>query len=406
MEQNFYSLVKKGCYQPVMNRCIMIRMKTVAIIFGSRSTEHDVSIITAINAVINPLKLGGKYNVLPVYISKDGKWYLDDKLGEIEFFTSGHIDDKLAKLKPLSLKFDDGLWLAKPGLGGKTKIDVVFPATHGTYGEDGSLMGLLEMAGVPYVGCGLSASVVAMDKVLSKQVTGANNIPTNKWTWLSKGEFTENQSEILKKLSVLSMPLFVKPAHLGSSIGISRVKNEKELTHALEVAFHYDDKVIVEEEVQNLVEVTVPVMGNEEVRVAMVEEALNKDADFFDFDTKYMQGGKKGKTGKKGGKNYSRIPARLSKELYEECEQIAQNVYRAVGCEGMARVDLLVDAKANKVYFNEVNPMPGSLYQHNWNKAGVNNIELVNKLIDLALERSERQKKQNTTFKTNFLQQF
>lgn len=384
----------------------MFCMKTVAIIFGSRSTEHDVSIVTAISAVINPLKLGGKYNVLPVYIGKDGKWYSDDKLGKIEFFTSGRTADKLAKFKPLSLKFDNGLWLIKPGLGGKTKIDVVFPATHGTYGEDGSLMGLLEMAGVPYVGCGLSASVIAMDKVLSKQVTSNSGILTNKWTWLSKTEFTENQSGVLSKLSKLSMPLFVKPAHLGSSIGISRVKSEKELINALEVAFHYDDKAIVEEEVQNLVEVTVPVMGNEQIRVAMVEEALNKDSEFFDFDTKYMQGGKKGKNGKKGGENYSRIPARLSKKLYEECEQTAQNVYRAVGCEGIARVDLLVDAKANKVYFNEVNPMPGSLYQHNWNKAGVNNIELVNKLIDLAFNRSKREKKKNTVFKTSFLQQF
>ncbi len=382
-------------------------MKTVAVIFGSRSTEHDVSIVTAISAVIAPLRLSGNYDVVPVYIAKDGKWYSGDKLGDIEFFTSGNLDDRLAKLKPTGLKFNSGLWLTKSGLGSKDiKIDVVFPATHGTYGEDGSLMGLFRMAGVPYVGCGLSASVVAMDKVLSKQVIGASGIPTNRWLWLSKDEFTENQSEILKKLSVLSMPLFVKPAHLGSSIGISRVKNEKELINALEVAFHYDDKAIVEEEVQNLVEVTVPVMGNEEIRVAMVEEALNKDSEFFDFDTKYMQGGKKGKGGKKGGENYSRIPAKLSEELYKECEQVAQDVYRAIGCEGVARVDLLVDEKAKRVYFNEVNPMPGSLYEHNWNKAGVNNVELVTKLIDLAFERAEKQSKQNTVFKTNFLGQF
>lgn len=381
-------------------------MKTVAVIFGSRSTEHDVSIVTAISAVINPLRLSANYKVLPVYIAKDGKWYGGDELGDIEFFTTGRLEQKLAKLKPLSLKFDEGLWLVKPGLGNKTKIDVVFPATHGTYGEDGSLMGLLEMADVPYVGCNLSASTVAMDKVLSKQVTGSCLVPTNQWLGLGKNDFIKNQEKSLKNLSKLKMPLFVKPAHLGSSIGISRVKNEKELLNALEVAFHYDDKAIIEEEVQNLVEVTVPVMGNEEIRVAMVEEAMNKDAQFFDFDTKYMQGGKKGKTGKKGDDDYSRIPAKLSKELYKQCEEVAKAVYRCVGCSGTARVDLLVDKKAGKVYFNEINPMPGSLYQHNWNKAGVSSVELVEKLVELAFERAKKQAKQNTVFKTNFLSQF
>ncbi len=365
-----------------------------------------MSIVTAISAVINPLKLSGKYNVVPVYISKGGQWYSDNKLGKIDFFTSGEVEAKLAKLKPVGLKFDNGLWVIKPGLKAKIKVDVVFPATHGTYGEDGSLMGLLEMAGVPYVGCNLSASTVAMDKVLSKQVTGSCNISTNDWLWFKKSEFAGNQAEVLIKLSKLKMPLFVKPAHMGSSIGISRVENEKELINALELAFHYDDKVIVEEEVQNLVEVTVPVMGNEDIRVAMVEEALNKTAEFFDFDTKYMQGGKKGKSGKKGGVNNSRIPAKLPKELYEECENVAKNVYRVVGCSGTARVDLLVDEKAKKVYFNEINPLPGSLYQHNWNKAGVSSVELVEKLIDLAQERAKSREKQHTVFKTNFLGQF
>ncbi len=383
----------------------MLAMKTVAVVFGSRSVEHDVSIITAVSSIIKPLELSGKYNVAPVYIAKDGKWYSDDKLGKIEFFTSGHIETKLAKLKPLSLKFDDGLWLIKPGLGSKTKVDVVFPATHGTYGEDGSLMGLLEMTGVPYVGCGLAASVVAMDKVLSKQVTGSSKISTNNWLGLERSEFVDDRAQAVGKISKLEFPLFVKPAHLGSSIAITRVNEGKTLIQALELAFHYDNKVIVEEEVPNLVEVTVPVMGNDELQVAMVEEALNKDAQFFDFDKKYMQGGKKGKGSKKGDNN-SRIPAKLSKELYQRCENVAKSVFSAIGCSGIARVDLLVDEKAKKVYFNEVNPMPGSLYQHNWSKAGVNNIELVEKLIDLAFERSQGQKNQNTTFRTNFLKQF
>ncbi len=382
-------------------------MKTVAVIFGSRSVEHDVSIVTAVSSIIKPLELSGKYNVVPVYIAKDGSWYSDKKLGDVNFFSSGDTEDKLSSLKKINLKFDGGLWLIKPGLGGeKIYIDVAFPATHGTYGEDGSLMGLLEMADVPYVGCGLAASTVAMDKVLSKQVTGSSKIPTNNWLGLGRSEFVDNQARAVGKISKLEFPLFVKPAHLGSSIAITRVRDEKTLIQALELAFHYDNKVIVEEEVPNLVEVTVPVLGNDELQVAMVEEALNKDAQFFDFDKKYMHGGKKGKGGTKAAGNYSRIPARLSKELYERCENVAKSVYSTIGCSGIARIDLLIDEKAKKVYFNEVNPLPGSLYQHNWSKAGVNNIELVEKLINLAIERDKKQTKRSTTFKTNFLKQF
>lgn len=267
-------------------------------------------------------------------------------------------------------------------------------------------MGLLEMANVPYVGCDVTSSAIAMDKILSKQVTATAGVPTNKWLWLSKDEFEVNPKKSIKKLSKLKMPLFVKPAHLGSSIAVTRVKDEKALINALEVAFHYDDKAIIEEEVPNLVEVTVPVLGNGEPRVAMVEETLNKPGEFFDFDNKYMQGGKKGKGGTKASGNYSRIPAKISKELYAKSEQVAKDVYEALGCSGTARVDLLIDTKADKVYFNEVNPLPGGLYQHNWNKAGVSNVELVQELINLATERQEVKSKRNTTFKTNYLQQF
>ncbi len=382
-------------------------MKKVAVVFGSRSVEHDVSIVTALTSVIEPLRLSGEYEPVPVYISKDGAWYSDNKLANIEFYTTGDLPTKLSKLKKVNLKFENGLWLIKPGLGAqKIRIDVVFPATHGTFGEDGSLMGLLEMADVPYVGYGLPASVIAMDKVLSKRIATDAGVETNNWRWLSRDEFNKDQKTAINKLSELKFPIFVKQAHLGSSIGVARVKDSKELINALEVAFHYDDKAIIEEEVQNLAEVTVPVMGNDNLQVAMVEESLNKDAEFFDFDTKYMQGGKKGKNGAKISDNYSRIPADISKELYKKSEETAKAVYKAVEGTGTARIDLLIDKKAKKVYFNEINPMPGSLYQHNWSKAGVSNVELVKKLVELAVERAEKRKKQGTVFNTNYLQQF
>lgn len=384
----------------------------VAVIFGSRSTEHDVSIVTAIASVIKPLRLLDEYKVVPVYIAKDGQWFSHPKLAEIKTFTSGEIDNLLTKLKPLTLQLGGGLKLVEPGLRGKTtKIDVVFPATHGTHGEDGELPALFQLADIPFVGCGMQASAVAMNKILAKQVAAANGISTPKYANYLKKEYEANSKNCLKEIeSTLTYPLFVKPPHLGSSVAISKVSSAGELTNAIEVALHYDDSVLIEEAVNNLVEVTLPVMGNDEPVPALLEQPLVSAEDFFDFDTKYMKGGKKGKTGGQKGENgaqgYSKIPADLPKELYRKAEQTGLDVYKALGCSGIARVDMLIDQKAGQVYFNEVNPLPGSLYSHNWNKAGISNVELVQKLIDFAKERFEKNQKTDTAFSTNYLKQF
>jgi D-alanine-D-alanine ligase len=280
---------------------------------------------------------------------------------------------------------------------------------HGTYGEDGDLMGLLEMCGVPYVGCSVAASAVAMDKLLAKQLALANNILTPKFLHASKLELERDTARIVLGIKKeLKYPLFVKPAHLGSSIGISRVTDDNSLRNGLEVAAHYDDSVVIEEAVPNLIEVTLPIMGNDEPQPALLEQPLVKPEDFFDFDTKYMHGGKKGggKSGKSGSQNYSRIPADLAPELYKKAEQTGLAVYKALGCSGIARVDMLINSVAGRVYFNEVNPMPGGLYAHNWNRAGVSNVELVLKLIDFAEERYQRRSQLLTSFSTNYLKQF
>jgi D-alanine-D-alanine ligase len=390
-------------------------MKTIAVIFGSRSTEHDVSVITAISSIIKPLELSKQYRVEPIYIAKDGAWYWDEQLKDISLYSSGKIQELLHKSQPISLQLDGGLTLVKSsGIAGRKKtqkIDVVFPATHGTYGEDGSLMGLLRMANVPFIGCDIDASVLAMDKALAKQIAEANAIPVAKYKYLFADTFVQKTSEIIKQIEeTLTYPLFVKPAHLGSSIGISRVKDKAELMRAIEVACHYDDKVIVEEAVQNLIEVTLPIMGNDTMRPALLERPLTDPEDFFDFDTKYMNGGKKG--GKQGGKGtqgaqgYSEVPAQIGDELTEKALTIGKSVYKSLGCSGLARVDMLIDSKAGKVYFNEVNPLPGSLYAHNWRAAGVSNVDLVQELVRLAEERWQHQQHKNTVFTTNFLQQF
>lgn len=386
-------------------------MEKIAVVFGGVSAEHDVSIVTAINSIIKPLELSGKYEVIPVYISKKGKWYSDPKLKDISTYSSGKIDEVLSRLKPVNLSLGEGLTIVKPGgLSAKQiKVDVVFPSMHGTLGEDGSLMGLLDMAGVPYVGCSLSASVVAMDKLLSKRLAQNAMIPTPKFVAFAKSMVDKQPEEVISQTKkYLTYPMFVKPTHLGSSIGVSRVTNDTELKNGLEVAANFDNYVIVEEEVKNLVEVTLPIMGNDDkLTPALLEQPLTKAEDFFDFDTKYLRGGKgKVKGASKGSQGYSEIPAKLDKELYEKAEKAALDIYTTFGLSGIARVDLLIDKKTKTVYFNEINPLPGSLYIHNWTKAGISNVELVTRLIDLAKERFSAQQAIQTVFDTNFLKQF
>ncbi len=383
---------------------------TVAVIFGSRSTEHDISIVTALASIIKPLELAGKFEVVPIYIDKHGKWYSDPKLKDINLYSTGNIRTFLEKQKPISLNMDGEFVIVKNGpLNRKQSIliDVAFPATHGTHGEDGELMGLLEMANVPYVGCPMPASAIAMDKALAKSLAISANIPTAKYVWFYGKDFKANQKKVLKSLEKLNYPLFVKPVHLGSSIAITKVENETELINAIEVAAHYDDKLLVEEAVNNLIEVTVPIIGNDEPRAALVEQPLpKKDDAVFDFDSKYLGQGKKGKGAKNGSQGYSNLPAKISEDLYALSESTAINMYKAIGCAGIARVDLLIDSKSKIVYFNEINPLPGSLYAHNWRAAGMSNVQLVEELIKLALERDEAKKKLTTAFVSSYLSQY
>jgi len=393
---------------------MLLNMKTIAVIFGGRSAEHDVSIVTALASIIKPLELSGQYSVEAVYIAKDGRWYWDDALKDISLYQGDGLAEFLHKAPKVHLLFDNGLTLVKSsqfaGRKQYKQIDVIFPAMHGTYGEDGALMGLLDMAGVPYVGCGVSASAVAMDKVLAKQVTSAENIPTTPWIWFYAAELARDPKAVHTRIAKLRYPLFVKPALLGSSIGITRVTDPSQLSNALEVAAHYDDKVIVEQAVSNLIEVTLPIMGNDELTPAYLEQPLMKPDDFFDFDTKYMGDGKKmgghKAGGKRGAQGYSQIPADLPQPLYDKAEALGLAVYRALGCTGIARVDMLVDAKTGDVFFNEVNPLPGSLYAHNWRAKGISGHQLVNDLIRLAVERHAARARLQTTFSTNFLKQF
>jgi D-alanine-D-alanine ligase len=376
-------------------------MKTIAVIFGGKSAEHDVSIITAHTPIIDSLLANKNFDVWPIYITKEGKWYADKAMNSMAFFKQPDYEARLAKMKQVSLSFERGFEIVWPGLIPKrVRIDLAFPAMHGTYGEDGSLQGLLRMAGVPFVGCDIFASAVAMDKVLTKQVLAAEGIPVVPYVWFTRAEWGAYAEALTTKIKELSYPLFVKPVHLGSSIGISKVKDEGELVRAIEVALHYDDKVLVEEGVENLIEITLPIMGNSEARVAECERPLNK-TEFFDFNDKYLSGGKKGSSG--ANSEYSEVPAQIGEKLTRTIKDMGIHVYRTLGCEGIARVDFLIDSAKHKVYVNEVNTLPGSLYHHNWKKAGVSNMDLVIGLVKLAEERAQAQRKTKLTFQSDIL---
>ncbi len=374
--------------------------KTIAVIFGGRSAEHDVSIITAHTPIIQSLLAMGQFDVWPIYIAKDGSWYSDKAMNDLSYFKQDSFQANLAKQKKVRILFDNGLKIIWPSIRSKTvRVDIAFPAMHGTFGEDGSLMGFLRIAGIPFVGCDLFASAVAMDKVLTKQVLAAESISVVPYVWFTKNDWEINRSIWIEKIAKLNWPVFVKPVHLGSSIAITKVKQSSELENAIEVAFHYDDKVLVEESVENLIEVTLPIIGNEELRLAAIERPLNK-TEFFDFSDKYLSGNKKS-----GGTNnqYSEIPANIDKELAKQVENLGKRTYRTLGCSGIARIDFLIDGASKQVYVNEVNTLPGSLYHHNWKKVGVSGVELITKLIVLAEERFASQQKTTYVFDSDIL---
>lgn len=378
-------------------------MKTVAVIFGGKSAEHDVSIITAHIPIIDSLLATGQYEVCPIYITKQGEWYSDQAMNDLKFFKLPDYEAKLKSQKQIQLSFTGGFSISWSGIFSKSKkIDLVFPAMHGTYGEDGSLMGMLRMANVPFVGCDLTGSAVAMDKVLTKQVLSAEGIIVVPYIWFTKHQWQKDAGVIRARITQeLKFPLFVKPVHLGSSIGITKAKDVDELENAIEVALHFDDKVLIENGIENLIEVTLPIMGNAELRTAEVEKPLNQ-TELFSFEDKYLSGGGKKSSG--GVNNtYSEIPAKIGDELTHRVKETGKRVYQILGLSGISRVDFLIDSKSGTLYVNEVNTLPGSLYHHNWKQAGVSNIELVTGLVQLAEERFESQKNTSFAFTSDIL---
>lgn len=372
----------------------------IAVFFGGKNTEHDVSIITG-QLIISGLK-GLGHTVYPVYISKEGKWYISEKMDNVEFFKNpnlkleGEINLNLAQNQNGTITFKTGgLFNTK-----EYSIDLAFPAIHGKNGEDGTIQGLFELLNIPYAGCDVVSSAIAMDKALTKLFYQRFKFPTTKFVAFDNNRWENDRKALLTEIkTTLPWPVFVKPARLGSSIGMTKVKSEEDLDLAIEVALHYDSKVLVEESVEDLMDITVALLGNENPKYSLIQES-SYSKDFFSYDDKYLNDG-----GAQLGNAEKSIviPATLDANTTKEIQEMAKEVYELMGLSGTARVDFLYNKTYKKFYVNEINTLPGTLYHHLWAKSGVELPELLKTLVDLAIDKKTKEKKLTYTFESTIL---
>ncbi len=381
-------------------------MKKIAVFFGGRSPEHDVSIITG-QLVISGLKKLG-HQVIPVYITKEGVWYSGESFSSLSFFKKKDKEDEFKKEQRVVLDFDvlskKLVLITKSGWGKKKEdIDIAFPAFHGLNGEDGTIQGLFELANIPYVGCGVAASAVAMDKILTKLFFKSIDVPTVDFISFSNHEWLKNKTDILENTEKqLKWPLIIKPAKLGSSIGISRAENQKELISAIEVALHYDNSVLIENFIENLRDITCAVLGRKgNLKTSLLQESLFKDK-LFSYEDKYINDGG-AQTGK--AEDSLVIPADINKELTDKIQELSRHIYTKLNCEGIARVDFLYNKKEEKVYSIEINTMPGTLYHHLWEKSGLKLSELLSNLLISAEDRQKEKDSLSHVFDSEILNQ-
>jgi D-alanine-D-alanine ligase len=359
----------------------------VGVVFGGRSVEHEVSLVSAAS-VLNALdpKL---YEIIPIGIAADGHWLSSgDALKLLKEKTS------LERI-PEQILVPDPRKRALVGMNGatgiETKLDVIFPVVHGTYAEDGTLQGLLELADVPYVGAGVLGSAVGMDKIVQKQLLLQAKIPVAPMVWFLFDEYKQQQNKLIATMEKsLKYPMFVKPAHSGSSIGISKAHNRKELEEAIGMASQYDWKILVERAVPDAREIECAVLGNDAPEASVLGEIIPSN-EFYDYDAKYVD-----------GKSNAVIPAKLPAATAKKIRALALEAFRTLDCSGMARVDFLVSKKTNKFYLNEINTLPGftsiSMYPKLWEATGLAYPKLLDKLIQLALERHAQKSKLQTTY--------
>ena len=384
-------------------------MIKLGVIFGGPTVEHEVSVISAVQAM-KSLDTE-KYDIYPIYIAKDRTWYTGKMLMDIDIYRD--FDNLKRFAKKIVLVNKNGSFILKTlGTISKTvtDLDVVLPIVHGNNMEDGTIQGYLEMVGIPYVGSGIIGSSLGQDKVIMKQVFSSVGIPVVPYVWFFDYQYYENKEEIKKDVSKLDYPVIVKPATLGSSVGISFVKEEKDLFKAIEEAITYDRKIVIEKAVTNLVEVNCSVLGSYEKMEASVLEEVMSTKEFLTYQDKYVGSSKvKGKipNGSKGMASASRIiPARLDSDTTLKIQNIAKDAFMALNLSGVCRIDFLVDGKTNKVYINEPNTIPGSLSFYLWEKSGKSYTDLLDEMITIAIKDYKNKSKKVTTFDTNILSSF
>jgi len=386
----------------------------IAVIFGSRSCEHDVSIISALQ-LIEAAKSAG-YQVIPVYISRDGLWYTGDALLNVETFRDFNPMGKGITRVNLDVSANAGdLWAWPPqraGLFAKVPapiahIDCVIPVMHGLHGEDGTLQGMLEMANIPYASSGVLGSAVGMDKIAMKQLLRGTGFPVLDFVWFTRDQLKTEREAIIEKIErKIKYPAFVKPAALGSSIGVSRANNREELEKAIDLAARYDRRILVEVGVNHPVEINCAALGyGEDVRVSVCEMPVPSAGDkFLNFFEKYLRNaGAKGESSR-GMKSLSRVvPAPIGDEVTSRIQKLTKDIFRTLDCRGTVRIDFILDEN-DMLYVNEPNTIPGSLAFYLWKECGVSFAQLVDIMIESAL-RAHADKNQNVyAFDSTILQ--
>lgn len=388
----------------------------VAVLFGGKSTEHEISIISAIQAMQSLDR--NKYDVVPVYMTKDAEFYTGEGIDVIENYT--HIPDLLKKaVRVIWIKEGKktGLYrypMKKFGSSLISEVDLVLPIVHGTNVEDGTLQGFVQTLGLPYAGCDVCSSALGMNKYAMKPILKDHDIPVldcSVYTWKDY----EDEEVLVRSIEEkYGYPVIVKPLNLGSSIGISKAKDEEELKDALELAFQFSRTVLVEHAISSLREINCAVLGDyENAEASECEEPLNAE-DILTFQDKYMSGGKSAKGAKTAGASSGgskgmaslarRCPADLSKEERDFVRETAVRTFQALGCSGVARIDLMMDKDTGKIYVNEINTIPGSLSFYLWEPLGKSYQQLLDDLINLALKRQREEDKIVFTFDSNVLE--
>lgn len=370
----------------------------IGVIFGGKSVEHEISIISAIEAMGYADE--NKYKIIPIYIDKDNTWYTGEHLKSIINFRDIDLVKRYAK-KVALVKIDKSFALQRLGLFKKNLcvIDIIVPIGHGAYLEDGSLQGYLNMLGVPYAGPSVLGAALGQDKVIQKELLSFNNIPVVNYTWFYSYELNDKKL-VQERLSKLKYPVLIKPSSLGSSIGIEIAEDEKDFFKKVKNTIKYDKKILVEEKVNDVKEINISVLGNyKKVEVSEIEE-INSNDDFYSFKEKYVN-------------NFSKIQEKdkktkpiISKEMIEDMKEYAINTFKVLDGNGVARIDFLINDKTKEIYVNEINTIPGSLSSYLWKAKRKDQTELFDDLISIAVDNKKDDEQLQKVIPGNLLERF